>query len=404
MISYVDALELILSLPVVTRIEAIPLQDSYGRVLAGPVAASWPLPRFDNSSMDGFAVRAADIAPDGSLPIVGESAAGRGFGGSLPPRAAIRISTGAQVPYGADSVIPKEAAPESTPDRMHLAQTEVLKVGQYLRKKGSDVAIGEIIATAGSVIGSELLALLSSFNISRISVVKRPKAAILTSGDEIKPLGGVLREGDIIGSSIYYLRNELEACGCEVRDFGISTDDPADFRQRYEDALAWGDLVVTTAGVSVGDHDVVGSAISDLGMTVHFWKVAVRPGKPMLLASKGGKVHFGLPGNPVSTCCNTEIFVKPYLRRIMGIEPAQAPLQKMRLTAPARPDPSRLFFLNAKWRLNDGIAIVEPLDNQNSGNLLNPSKGNALIVLPPGNEIVPEGDSVAVIMLHSGLT
>ncbi|MCC6546331.1 molybdopterin molybdotransferase MoeA [Candidatus Sumerlaeota bacterium] len=405
MISYEQALDKILSLEFSLGKETVPLLSARGRVLAADIVAPWPLPRFDHATMDGFAVRAEDLRTasvdvPAVLPIKGESAAGHPFAGEAAPGTAIRISTGAPVPAGCDAVVPVE--------RVHvvmdsIATTLPVQVGASILRRGTNITQGTTFLARGAMLHSMQIAALASFNLPEVDVFRRPRVAILTSGDEVKPLGSNLGDADVVDSSTPYLSLELEACGCETRSFGISPDDAQAYRQRYEEALAWGDIVVTTAGVSVGPHDIVAGVLDSLGAQLVFTKVAIRPGKPMMVARVGGKVHFGLPGNPLSVLCNTEIFVKPFLRNAFGMKPQMLPTQKLRVTRSFQPDRQRLFFINSATSVVNGECVVAPLQNQNSANSVNGGLANALIVAPPGDGKVEEGTIVNVLPIGQGL-
>jgi molybdopterin molybdotransferase len=254
------------------------------------------------------------------------------------------------------------------------------------------------------MIGSAELGFLASFNLPTVEVFVRPRVAILTGGNELKPLGGELGDDDLIGSSLYYLEEELKQCGCEPRQFGIAKDDLEDYMTRFAAALEWADLIVTTAGVSVGAHDLVGEVIERFSGHVHFWRVAVRPGKPMLVASYGSCHHFGFPGNPVSTCCNVEIFLKPFLRQAFGMAQPIAEVLPLRLAEPCPRDHARLFFVYSSIeRAEDGAQVVRPLPNQNSGNFSLCANANALIVSQPAPDPIPSGAAVPVIPITRGL-
>ncbi len=195
----------------------------------------------------------------------------------------------------------------------------------------------------------------------------------------------------------------LNACHCEARVFGIPRDEIDDYRQKFREALEWSDILVTTAGVSVGPHDLVGKVVAELAGQVHFHRVAVRPGKPMMVTTFGDKVHFGLPGNPVSTCANTEIFIKPFLRKTFGIEPVIAPMEKVALASDCQVDRRRLFFVYSELYIQDGERMIRPMDNQNSGNILNPALANALAVVEPGENTIPSGEKVDVLEIRRRL-
>lgn len=399
MISYEEALDHILALPVSTKSESLGLRSAAYRFLAEDIHAPWPLPRFDNSAMDGFAFRAEDGQSAGEkLIIVGESAAGRAFSGAIGPGEAIRIATGAPVPPDAGTILPREKGMEEAPGILTVREPE--PAGLYFRRAGSDVNQGQLLFSAGDRINPAATMLLASYNFNEVQVFQRPKVAILTSGDEIKPLGSSLGESEIIGSSLYYLEQELAACGCEARLFGIAADEMESFAALFAEALRWADLVVTTAGVSVGERDLLHAVVERFEGQRIFWRVAVRPGKPMLLSQFGDKPHFGFPGNPVSTCCNTEIFLKPYLRKWFGWKECFEKPELRRAAKPIPRDRNRLFFVYSKLTSDDGVT---PLANQNSGNLHNPALADALAVIPPGEQIVQQGGIVDCLPLKSGL-
>lgn len=403
MISYQEALDRILDVPFQIGVEAVPLMESEGRHLACSISAPWSLPRFTNSAMDGFAVHHDDLAgaSEGNpvvLKLIGESAAGHPFEGSVDSGQAVRISTGARLPEGATAVVPREHA-EVVDDgagvRMAVAPAE----GVFIRAEGSDVTCGEELFSAGVRVTPAVLSFLSSWNLPTVDVYTRPRVGILTSGEEIKPHGTPLEEGQIVGSSLYYLERELADFGCETRVFGIAPDNAERFTEMMRELLEWADMAVTTAGVSVGDHDVVGGSLKALGAETHFWRVAVRPGKPMLLATVKGKPWFGLPGNPVSTCCNTEIFIKPFLRQALSIKPAVMPYKMRRMATACHRDKHRLFFVYGRCDVVDGEEVVRTHENQSSGNLLNPARSNCLVVLDPGTVDKERGSMARTIDL-----
>jgi molybdopterin molybdotransferase len=397
--SYQQALETIVGLPLVAGEERVVLPRALGRRLAGPVVAPWPLPRFTYSAMDGYAVRGSDLAAGREFDVVGESAAGHAWAGELPAGAAVRISTGAPLPAGADAVVPQEQATPAGAGAVRLAATADEARG-WVRVAGSEVPAGAPLFGRGTLVTPAVLAFLAGFNLPMVPVLARPRVAILTSGDELRPWGSPLGAGEIIASSLLYLEHELAACGCEARVLGIAADTAPALEALLREALAWADLVVTTAGVSVGPHDHMGGVLDRLGARVHLWKVAVRPGKPMLVAEVGGRPLLGLPGNPVSTCCNTEIFIKPLLRRAFGLSPVELPRRPVALAAPCPRDRQRLFFVYAR---HDGAGGLVPLPNQSSGNLFNPARANALAVVEPGEGTLPPGTLVPTVDIHVGL-
>ncbi len=405
MIDYGVALERILALAKPPTSERVPLLKAAGRILAESARAPWAMPRFDNSAMDGYAVRAGDLASASSttpdfLAIAGESAAGHAYEHPLEPGETVRISTGARLPAGADAVVPFEAVRREDD---WVVFTSPPAQRQNVRRHGSDVQHDAPLFPPGTPITPEVLSFLASFNLPTLNVYRPLRVGILTSGDEILAHGQSPIGSQIIGSSLYYLEQTLRDCACEPHLFGIAHDDPADFRKRFAEMLDWCDIAVTTAGVSVGEHDVVGRALEQLGATIHFWRVRVRPGKPMLLATINGTPHFGFPGNPVSTICNAEIFLKPFLRRCYGIEPAHAPTLRAHLAVDCPRDPDRLFFVYTRLVVEDGALFAHPYDNQNSANLLNPARSNALALAPPGPDPLEAGTEILVHPILRGL-
>lgn len=405
MITFDQALAKILALEFTRNTERISLLAACGRVLAQDVTAPWPLPRFDHATMDGFAVRAEDLrlasadAPI-ALPIAGESAAGHPFAGEVTPGRAIRISTGAPIPAGCDAVVPIERVSVVMDS---IATTIPTQPGASILRRGTNIAPGAPLLARGTRLMPTQVAALASFNCSEVEVFARPRVAVLTSGDEVKTLGGTIGDADVVDGTTPYLLMELGACGCEARAFGIAPDDEDSYRNLYTEALEWADIVVTTGGVSVGPHDVVGRVLGSLDARIVFSKVAIRPGKPMLVAQVAGKIHFGLPGNPLSALCNTEIFVKPFLRRVFGMNPQVTPWEKVRLLESFQPDRQRLFLIHSRVSIMDEARVVRPLPNQNSANVVNAGLANALIVAPPGEGKVQEGTMVSVHHIGQGL-
>lgn len=400
MITYEEAIQRILSLPFDPGVEEVPLLQAERRILAAGIPAPWPMPRFDNSAMDGFAMRAAEVTPDAPMAIVGESAAGIPHTGAIPPGAVIRVSTGAEIPAGLDAVIPIENASVEGDNATFSAAP---MPDQNIRRRGSDVAEGAALFRAGVRITPEVLAFLASYNLPSVSVFRRPRVAILTSGEEIVPYGTALTPAHIVGSSLYYLERELQACGCDAWIEGIARDEVGACAEMLGRAIEKADFIVSTAGVSVGEHDVLGPAIERLGGRVHFWKVKVRPGKPMLVATYGKVIHFGLPGNPVSTCCNTEIFIKPFLRNAFRMKEILLGALRCRLLEPCPRDRGRLFFVYGSVSIQENEAVFRPFPNQNSGNMLNPAMANGLAVVSPGEAPHAAGDFVSVLPLRPAL-
>lgn len=404
MTSYRDALDAILALPMALGTERIALREAAGRFLAEPVRATYPLPRYSQSSMDGIATSTAWARGGEPLRIAGESAAGHPWLNALAPGEAVRISTGAAMPEGADVVVPRELL--RTAEDGLVTPSQVGAPGHFVRHRGEDIAEGSVIAAAGTRLSPAMLAFVAASGIMEVAAYRRPRVAILTSGDELRMPGEALGPHDTVAASLLYLEHELRACGCDPRVLGIARDTEEDCARLLGEARAFADIIVTTAGVSVGDHDAMGRVLRAAGASPLFWRVAVRPGKPMLVARLGAAVVFGLPGNPVATACNTEIFVKPFLRRWLGVEPPVLPHGRARLARELAPDRERLFFVYAQsFRRDPGLAPgeVAALPRQSSANLANPAKADCLIVVPPGDTPLAAGAEVAVLPVREGL-
>lgn len=401
MIDFQEALKRVAELPLAIRAERVPLLEAGGRRLSRALRAPWPLPRFDQSAMDGFAVRSADLLEASKdqpvwLRIAGESAAGHPMAGPLAPGQAARISTGAPIPDRADSIVPIERA---RVEDLRVAFTETPTPGRYIRHAGEDVPENAKLFEAGKRLDPAALAFLAMYNLPEVEVLSRPRVAILTSGDEIHAHGEELGDSGIVGVNMYYLREELHAFGCEPRLFGIVPDNAEAFRGVLAEALDWADLVVSTAGVSVGEHDIVHEAVRALGGETVFWRVSIRPGKPLLVALFDEKPFFGLPGNPLSVFCGTELFVKPFVAWKLVGESIEPRIERMWLAEETRRDAKRLFFVIATCAYTDHEWVVRPVSNQSSGNLSGAAKGNAFLVLEAGENRVGQGSKVNVVRL-----
>ncbi len=398
MISYQEAMEKIMALETPQKRKKVPLMDSEDCYLAGPVEAPWDLPRFDNSAMDGYAFHSDDIGKVEEFKLVGESAAGHAYSGRVERGEIIAISTGAEVPAGLDTIAPIEIC-EKNGNTVRV--TGDVEANRFIRFKGSDVKKGQKVFQRGTRIDPETIGFLSFYNIPEVEIIIPPKVAILTSGDEIIPYGETPTGSQIIGSSLYALERKLRNWGCETRLLGIAKDELSNFLDLMKQALGWADIIVTTAGVSVGPHDLMSQVIEELNGDIHFWRVAVRPGKPMLLATYGKKVHFGFPGNPVSTSCNSEIFLKPFLEKWFGKD-SRLPLEYcVPLATDCPRDKRRHFYVYAQKEVKEGTLTIRPLENQNSGNILNPALADALISVSPGPDAIPEGELVRIIDLKA---
>lgn len=352
--------------------EAVDLWAAHGRVLAAPLIAARDLPGFDDAAMDGFAVRAGDGA--GPRPIVGEVRAGARDVAALLPGAAMRITTGAPLPPGADAVVMREDAVEAGAT-VTLPATEV---GANVRRRGSDLVTGALALTAGAALGPGELGLLAALGVARPVVVRRPRVAILATGDELVDVGTPAGPGQRVDSSAHTLLAACVEAGAAPTYLGVAPDEPAALTDRLRAALD-ADVLLTTGGVSVGGHDHVKAALAAVGATLELWKVAMRPGKPIAFARAGATACFGLPGNPVSTWVAFELFVRPYLRALAGHAAPHRPRVPVRLTAPYRKPVGRTHLVRATVRRDGDTLYATPLANQSSGALTSMRQVDALV-------------------------
>ncbi len=367
-----DAQALILAAAAPLGAEPIDLWAAHGRVLAAPLVAARDLPGFDDSAMDGFAVRAADGA--GLRPIAGEVRAGARGVATLVAGTAMRITTGAPMPAGADAVVLREVAREvgATVD------LPAIELGANVRRRGTDVTTGEVALPAGVTLGPGELGLLAALGVARPEVVRRPRVAILATGDELVDVMTPPAAGQRVDSSAHTLMAACLEAGAEPTYLGVVPDDPAQLTARVRAALT-ADVLLTTGGVSVGGHDHVKAALAAAGATLELWKVAMRPGKPIAFARAGATACFGLPGNPVSTWVAFELFVRPYLRARGGHADVFRPRVPVQLTTPYRKQAGRAHLVRATLRRAGDALVATPLANQSSGALTSMRQVDALV-------------------------
>ncbi len=379
MLSVEEARERILAGVRLTDVETVSLLEAAGRVPAmANVSAAVDVPPFANSSMDGFALRSAD-AP-GELPIVGEAAAGAASLPSVEPGTAVRIMTGAPLPPGADTVVPVEEAELIGDDRVRLPASEV---GRYVRAQGHDTARGDVIELAGEPLSASSLAVLASLGIGAVAVRRRPRVAILSTGDELVSPGDAIGPGQIHdANSVALVAAVLEAGGDPILLPGVR-DDPAAIDAALRDGSAQADLLVASGGVSVGRHDHVRAGIERLG-ELDFWRIAVQPGKPLAFGSIGACRVIGLPGNPVSALVTFELFARILLRGMLGL-PGDGRLHvAARLDTMVPKDRERRAYLRVVVRDGAGGWVASPAGGQGSAQLRALAAANALLAVPEG--------------------
>jgi len=394
-IQFEEARKLIIDATSTLEPEQAQLLDAVGRVLAEDFHAPWDLPLWDNSAMDGFAVRAADAAAGSDLEITGYIPAG---GVELPPVApgcAVKIMTGAPIPPGCELVVPVEET-EERDGRVRLLST--LQVRDHIRFKGEDIAAGARVFLAGTLLRPPEISLLASFGQSLVQVHRRPRVAILSTGDELVELGMLPGPGQIINSNIYSLAAAVRDAGGVPHLLGIARDNLESHREKLARGLK-ADVLITSAGVSAGDRDLVRDVLEELGVEQKFWKIAIKPGRPTAFGVKGETLVFSLPGNPVSTMVTFEMFVSPALRKLQGVTPAVRPFAKARLAEMVRKKPERVQFLRVQVRLEEGRLIASSSGDQNTGIVRTMVRANGIAVLPASRDRFEAGSEVEVLLL-----
>ena len=374
--------------------EDVPLAQACGRVLAADVSARLANPPCDVSAMDGYAVR---YSARDSFAVVGEAQAGGSFGGTVGEGDAVRIFTGAPVPAGADSIIIQENV-ERRGDQIRLLEGNVIQPGKHIRRAGLDFKRGDILLKAGRRLRARDVALAAAMNCATLSCARRPRIAILATGDELVLPGGVPGPNQIISSSPSGLAAEIETWGGIAVSLGIARDTIEDIRSRLSDASTF-DVVITIGGASVGDYDLVQSALAP-ELNVDFWKIAMRPGKPLVSGTFRGVPFLGLPGNPVSAFVCSLLFLKPLILRLTGCLEAPHQLIPATLTQAMTANDVRQDYCRATLAQDeDGRLMATPLPIQDSGMLRFLAAAGGLIVRPPHDPALAAGSSVRVLRL-----
>ena len=373
--------------------ELVPIAEAGGRVTAEEVRARVDLPPFASSAMDGFAVRAADLP--GTLRLVGESAAGRPFDGQLEPGSAVAISTGAVVPEGADAVAPIEIVVR----RDNIVEiSQPARPGAHVRPRGGDIARGEVVVQAGVRLSPGRLAAVAASGIAEVSCARRPRVAVLATGSELVDPGGALRPGQIYETNGLMLSSALGVAGADLMVEPPVADDEQLLREALERGLA-ADVLVTSGGVSVGEHDLVRAAEHELGVEEVFWRVSIKPGKPVSFGVRGDALVFGLPGNPVSALVGCELFVKPALRALQGLADPLPRFEPGRLAAGLRRNAERDEFVRASSRVDGDAVVLEPVRGQESHMIVRSAVADALVHVPRGNGELASGSTVSWLRL-----
>jgi molybdopterin molybdotransferase len=396
MICYDDALCQVLDTVVPLPPREISLTEAGGLVLATPARAKWDMPRCDNSAMDGFAVTGAPSA-DALLRIIGSSYAGHAFNGSLKADEAIRITTGAPLPLGADTIIPIEDVEEYDGQ---IRVTAAPRACQHVRYRGEEYREGDIMVDAGTSLQAGEIAVLAGGGITQVKVVPRPRIAVISTGDELVELGTEPGHGQIVNSNQHLLCTRLSECGYDTVCLGIGDDNLRNLQKLFERALD-ADVIISTGGVSVGDKDHVQAALETLGFIKKFWKVAIKPGKPLLFGLLNKKPYFGLPGNPAATAATLELFALPALRKMAGWPDPQTSRRRGMLTSDVRCGGNRQTFLWCKLEWFEDQYLVTVRQGQGSGQNRSIQGANALLSVPVGTKWLMAGDMVDVQLINN---
>ena len=377
--------------------ERVPLAAALGRALAEDLVAEGDLPAFDASTMDGYALRAADApAPGAKLPVAFEVFAGRPAAGTLPRGACCRIFTGGLLPEGADCVEQQEEVRRSGRSAVFRRAAER---GRFVRPRGSDLSAGDVALPAGALVDAGAIGLAAGLGRGELHVRRRPRVGILPTGDEVVPIGRSPAPGQIVESNGHALAAAVREAGAEPVVLPIARDD-AEAIRRALGATQGLDALVTIGGVSVGARDLVRAALARAGATLDFWRVAMRPGKPFTFGRWGPMAVFGLPGNPASALVTFELFVRPALRALAGL-PGTGRFRVVARLATAQEKPAALeVYARARIRRVRGELVAEPLRTQVSGNLSSAAGHDALAVLPAGRARVARGARVEAILLR----
>ena len=400
MISVEEALKKILSQVQPLGTEKVSLLDALGRVIAEDIYAKRDIPPLDNSGMDGYAVRSADIAKATRdhpirLEVVEDLPAGFISKKVLQKGQAIRIMTGAPIPRGSDAVIPVE---ETAKEGNEAAIFKAAVPGDCIRKAGEDVKKGDRVIFAGDVIRPSEIGMLASLSRSSIHVYQRPLVAILCTGEELVDVDEELSEARIVSSNSYTLAAQVKECGAIPIQLGIAKDRKEEITSKLRQGLR-ADVLISSAGVSVGDYDFVKDVWRDLGMQMAFWKVAMKPGRPMAFGTIGDTPVFGLPGNPVSSMVSFEQFVRPSLLKMMGHHRLFRPIIEAILKEDVQKELGRRHFMRAFVSFESDCYFVSTTGDQGSGILWSMVKANGLIIIPEGKGAIRAGEKVQVQLL-----
>ncbi|PRX09881.1 UNVERIFIED_ORG: molybdopterin molybdochelatase [Martelella mediterranea] len=381
----------------VSGTEMLALPDADGRILAEDILARITQPPFSASAMDGYAVRAEDVeTADATLSVIGTVAAGQTPEQDVTPGTAIRIFTGAPVPPGADCVVIQENTEKRGEHSILI--TEAAAKGAHIRPAGQDFRDGQLLLARGRLLDARSLSLAAAAGHGALPVCRQPRIAVLATGDELVPPGQKPGPGQISASSGVALHSLARMNGAQTLDLGIARDDAADLRASVDRARDWNaDVLMTIGGASVGDRDLVGPTLQSIGMSLDFWKIAMRPGKPLMVGNLGDMKVLGLPGNPVSAFVCTLVFAEPLIRKLANLTPRNR-LRQAVAAGPIEPNGPRRHYMRGRFT-DRASGLVEPCESQDSSLIATLADADCLIVRPPGDEAIKAGDPLSVMML-----
>jgi len=400
MITVEEALDKILSHIQPLGFEKVSILEALGRVIAEDIYAPRDIPPLDNSGMDGYAVRYEDVKQATSnhpirLEVIEDLPAGFIPSKTVEKGQAIRIMTGAPIPKGADAVVPVEDTKKG--DGSVLVLTSI-SLGEHIRRAGEDVKKGEGVISAGDLVRPAEIGMLASIGRSFVKVYQRPLVSILCTGEELVDVDEGLGEGKIVSSNSYTLTAQVRDCGAIPIQLGIAKDQKEEIKEKLRQGTR-ADVLISSAGISIGDYDFVRGALSELGMEMVFWKVAMKPGKPLAFGTINKKPVFGLPGNPASSMVSFEQFVRPSLLKMMGHRQIFRPIIEAILKEDIRKDPGRRHFIRSFVSFEKDHYSVTMTGSQGSGILRSMVRANGLIVIPEDREVVRAGEKVKVQIL-----
>ena len=397
MLSVTEARGKILAAISATGGETVALPNAAGRVLCAPLTARLTQPPADVSAMDGFALRSADGRAGVTLKIIGSAPAGHPFTGIIRPGQAVRLFTGSFVPDGADTVLIQE---DATVEGQKVTVKETCGEDKNIRRAGQDFAAGDILIQTGKRLTARDIGLAAAGNHPWLTVHRRPRIAILATGDEISLPGEAIGPGGIVSSNAHALAAFVSASGGDPTVLPIAGDTLTAIAEGADAALG-ADLLITTGGASVGDHDLVQAGLASRGLSLEFWKIAMRPGKPLMFGALGAMPMLGLPGNPVSAFVCALLFLRPAIDRLLGLPGAAPVTEPARLTTRLKPNDQREDYVRATLTRDASGWLATPFPVQDSGMLRTLAHATALIQRPPRDPALPEGSAVQVIRLDT---